>query len=103
MKKIIISILICALAIILCACGIKTETYSDSRQRCLSGDFTAIKKVFDREPFVYNACYYIYDNETKIVYLYTEGNYYATMCPYYIIENGEPTIAVYGVNYYVEN
>ena len=102
MKKIIISILICALAISLCACDIKTKTYSDGQQKWLSDEFTTIKKV-DSIIFIDNGCYYIYDNETKIVYLYTRSGYHATMCPYYIIENGEPTIAVYGVNYYVEN
>ena len=101
MKKIIISILICAITIVLCACGIKTETYPDSQQKCLSGEFTAIKKVDGG--IIDNACYYIYDNETKIVYLYTQGGSHATMCPYYLIENNQPTIAVYGVNYYVGN
>jgi hypothetical protein len=102
MKKLLILILICALTIVLCACGIKTETYPDGQQKCLSGEFTAIKKV-DGGGLIDNTCYYIYDNNTKIVYLYTASDYHATMCPYYIIENSEHAIAVYGVNYYVEN
>ena len=97
MKKLLISILICALAIILCACGVRTTAYPDSQKKCLSGEFTAIKKVDGG--WTDNTCYYIYDNNTKIVYLYTHGGYHATMCPYYIIEDGVPAIAVYGVNW----
>ena len=100
MKKLLISILIYALAIALCACSVKTTTYPEGKNKQLSSQFTVIKAVKRTGD---NACYYLYDNETKIVYLYTAGGYHATMCPYYIIENGEPTIAIYGVNYYVEN
>ena len=98
MKKLLISILICALAISLCACGIKTTIYPDGQKKHLSDEFTVIKEV-DREKLTDNTCYYIYDNNTKIVYLYTFGGYNATMCPYYIIVNNEPTLAIYGVNY----
>lgn len=97
MKKLLILILICAITIGLCACGIKTKTYPDGQKKCLSGEFTAIKKVDGA--FTDNACYYIYDNNTRIVYLYTLGGYHATMCPYYIIVNNKPTLAIYGVNY----
>lgn len=97
MKKLIIFIMICALTISLCACGIKTITYPDGQKKGLSDQFIIIKEinggVFD------NTCYYIYDNDTKIVYLYTCGGSHATMCPYYIIEDGVPAIAVYGVNW----
>lgn len=95
MKKITISILICALAIILCACGVRTTAYPDGQKKYLSDEFTLIKKVNGPG----NNCYYIYDNNTKIVYLYTRGSYNGTMCPYYIIEDGVPAIAVYGVNW----
>ena len=98
MKKIIISILICALAIGLCACEIKTKTYPDEKKQMLSEQFTIIKEI-DGGIFDYS-CYYIYDNETKIVYLYTIGGSRSTMCPYYIIKNNQPTNAIYGVNYY---
>lgn len=97
MKKIIISILICALAIVLCACGTKTTNYPDGQKTALSNQFTVIK-IVDGGAFD-NSCYYLYDKETKIVYLYTIGGYHATMCPYYIIVNNEPTLAIYGVNY----
>ena len=97
MKKIIsISILISILIIILSGCGVKTTTYPDGQEKMLSKQFTVIKEtrlIGDEN------CYYIYDNNTKIMYLYTRGGYYATMCPYYININGEPTIAIYGVNY----
>lgn len=97
MKKIIISILICALAISLCACEIKTKTYPDEQKQMLSGQFAIIKEVGGGLNYT---CYYIYDNETKIVYLFTVGGSRSTMCPYYIIENNQPTNAIYGVNYY---
>jgi hypothetical protein len=99
MKKLLISILICALAIGLCACGVRTTTYPDGQEKKLSGQFTLIKKVSKGSGAFGNTCYYIYDNDTKIVYLYTCGGYHATMCPYYVIENNAPTIAVYGVNW----
>lgn len=95
MKKLLILILICVLAIGLCACGIKTETYPDGQNKYLSGEFTIIKEVGGGGI----TCYYIYDNNTRIVYLYTLSSYRATMCPYYIIVNNEPTLAIYGVNY----
>lgn len=101
MKKIIIFIMICTLAIGLCAYGVRTTTYPDGQRKALSNQFTLIKKV---DKGVFNdECCYIYDNDTKIVYLYTHGGYHhATMCPYYIInKNNEPVIAIYGVNYEV--
>ena len=41
----------------------------------------------------------MYDKNTKIVYMYLQDGYRAGLSPYYIIVNGEPTIAIYGVNY----
>lgn len=75
MKKIIISILICALAIGLCACGVKTTTYPDGQQKALSDQFTIVKKVSKGSGAFSHVCYYIYDNDTKVVYLYTYGGY----------------------------
>lgn len=98
MKKLLILILICVLAIVLCACSIKTKTYPDGQNKFLSDEFTIIKEV-DGGIFADKTCYYIYDNNTRIVYLYTLDGYHATMCPYYIIVNNEPTLAIYGVNY----
>ena len=97
MKKIIsILILVILTGMLLCGCGVKTTTYPNEQKKMLSKQFTVIKSVIllgDEN------CYYIYDNNTKIVYLYTRTGYHATMCPYYININGEPTIAIYGVNY----
>ena len=97
MKKLIIFIMICALAIGLCACGVKTITYPDGQKKKLSDQFTLIKTIDGGMSD--STCYYLYDNETKIVYLYTQGGSQATMCPYYILINNKPEIAVYGVNY----
>lgn len=98
MKKFIISILLCVLTIGLCACHVKTTTYSDNQKKFLSNQFTVIKRV-SKASIEDNTCYYLYDNETKIMYLYTCGGYHATMCPYYTIVDGKPELAIYGVNW----
>lgn len=100
MKKIILilfSILLISIVIIsLSSRSVKITTYPDKQTKMLSKQFTIIKEI----SLLNDAyCYYIYDNNTKIMYLYTQKGYGATMCPYYVIINGEPTIAIYGVNY----
>ena len=97
MKKLIIFIMICALTISLCACGIKTITYPDGQKKGLSDQFTLIKAVSG--DMFNNTCFYLYDNETKIVYLYTQIGRHASMYPYYITVDNEPVIAIYGVNW----
>ena len=97
MKKIIsISILISILIVSLSSCSVRTKTYPDGQEKMLSKQFTVVKKthIFGSE-----TCYYIYDNNTKVMYLYTCGGNRASMCPYYIVINGKPAIAIYGVNY----
>ena len=43
---------------------------------------------------------FMYDKDTKIVYVYTERSYSTSTMPYYVLdENGKPEIAVYGENY----
>ena len=43
---------------------------------------------------------FMYDKDTKIVYVYTERSYSTSTMPYYALdENGKPEIAVYGENY----
>ena len=95
-KIILISILISILIISLNGCGVKTITYPDGQEKMLSKQFTIVKKT---RLFGSESCYYIYDNNTKIMYLYIQGGYHASMCPYYIVVNGKPTVAIYGINY----
>lgn len=43
---------------------------------------------------------FMYDKDTKIVYVYTERSYSTSTMPYYALdENGKPEIAIYGENY----
>lgn len=102
-KKIIIFILICALTIVLCGCHhYVTKTYPEGVESKFGEYFIKIKEITSGNINDENV-YFIYDKNTKIIYLYTCGGYHATMCPYYIInENNEPTIAIYGVNYEVD-
>jgi len=96
MKKIIIFILLCVLAFSLCACGNTTTTF-DGNKPALSDKFAVIR--LDSEGFLGDKIEYIYDKETKIVYMYLWGGYHAALSPYYIVVDGEPTVAIYGVNY----
>jgi hypothetical protein len=90
MKKLIIFIMIFTLAIGLCSCKDYTKDFGER--------FVAIKKE-NGVPVFGNDCIFLYDKETKIVYLYTTGGSHASMTVYYIMENGVPTIAIYGQNY----
>lgn len=90
MKKLIIFIMIFILAIGLCSCKDFTEDFGER--------FVTIKK--ENAPHIFgNNCIFLYDKDTKIVYLYTMGGSHASMTVYYIMKNGVPTIAIYGQNY----
>ena len=94
MKKIIsFSILIVIIVLILCGCSHKT--YTDGSKTDLYGRFIIL-----REDKGFGGNFRLmYDKDTKIVYLNIGNNYNSGLSPYYIIINGEPTIAIYGVNY----
>ena len=96
MKKIIVFILLCVLVFSLCACGNTTTTFDGSKP-ALSDKFAVIR--LDSEGFFGDKIEYIYDKETKVVYMYLWGGYHAALSPYYVVVNGEPTVAIYGVNY----
>ena len=94
MKKIIsILILIVLTGMLLCGCSHKT--YPEGSKSILQNNFTILRedKAFDNE------IYLICDKQTKIIYLYIIGIYRMGLSPYYIVVDGEPTIAIYGVNY----
>lgn len=95
MKKIIsISILIILAGTLLCGCSHKT--YTNSNKTILQNKFAVIR---EDESMTEESIYLVYDKETKVVYLYITEGYRSGLTPYYIVINGEPTIAIYGVNY----
>ena len=94
MKKIIsISILIIIVAMLLCGCS--HITYTDSNKTMLQNKFVIIRE----DTGGIDDTYLVYDKHTKIVYLYIVGGHRAAITPYYIVIDGEPTVAIYGVNY----
>lgn len=88
-KTISILVLIVFIGILLCGCSHKTYT-DDSKT--IYNYFILIRE--DSDPLAGNTRL-AYDKNTKIVYLFAGYG----MSPYYIVVNGEPTIAIYGVNY----
>ena len=95
MKK-IISILILIIIIAMLLCGCSHKTYTDSNKSMFQNEFVGICK---NTWGIVDDIYLIYDKHTKIVYLYVIGAYHAGITPYYIVIDGEPTVAIYGVNY----
>lgn len=89
MKKIFIFALLCALTLLFCGCS--------NNNSKLNNRYVTVEKI--EGGFLGETLEYLYDVNTKIVYLYTFGGYHATMCPYYIIVNGKVEHAIYGVNY----
>lgn len=82
-------VMICALA------GCAQE--STGTKVGLSEQFITIER--NSEGILGEVSQYVYDKDTKIVYLYTFGGSHATMCPYYIIVDGAPQVAIYGETY----
>lgn len=95
MKKIIIFIMVLCLSVLILTSCHGTVIYED--KTTFNGSFRVIKETADG--LFGDTCQYLCDINTNVVYLYTIGGSRATMCPYYVVVNGEPTIAVYGVNY----
>ena len=95
MKK-IISILILVIITGMLLCGCSHKTYTDGSKTDLYGRFVILR---EDKGFSGVICL-MYDKDTKIVYLSIGNNtYHSGLSPYYIIIDGEPTIAIYGVNY----
>lgn len=90
MKK-VISILILVIFIGTLLCSYSHKTYTDGN-KTMYNYFTLIR--VDRDPIAGDTRL-AYDKNTKIVYLFVGYG----MSPYYIVIDGKPTIAIYGVNY----
>lgn len=90
MKK-IISILTLVILIGTLLCGCSHKTYTDG-SKTMYNYFVLIR--VDNDPIAGDTRL-AYDKNTKIVYLFAGYG----MSPYYIVVDGKPTIAIYGVNY----
>ena len=88
MKKIIIFVFLFMLTLGLCACNYQADFGSQFIPITANGNGITDQSI-----------QFFYDKDTKIVYLYTCGGAHASMCPYYIIVDGVPTLAIYGINY----
>lgn len=77
-------------------CGCSHKTYTDSNKTILQNKFAIIR---EDKSMIEASIYLIYDKETNVVYLYVIEGSRSGLTPYYIIVDGEPTIAIYGVNY----
>ena len=94
MKRVICVILVCALMVILCGCGENKIVDENGKTRTKYGPFVEVVRY---ELFTnYDICL-VYDEGTKIVYVMTQTS---GVSPYYIVYNGQPTIAIYGKNFW---
>mgnify|MGYP002609107389 FL=1 len=100
-KKLLIGLLVSGLALSFAGCG-GDEVINDSGEKVSSyGQFIEIKRNHYTDSNT-NATdqIFMYDKDTKIVYVYTERSYSTSAMPYYVLdENGKPEIAIYGENY----
>ena len=100
-KKLLIGLLVSGLALSFTGCG-GDEVINEKGEKVSSyGQFIEIKRNHYTDSNT-NATdqIFMYDKDTKIVYVYTERSYSTSTMPYYVLdENGKPEIAVYGENY----
>ena len=86
--------------LLLCSCGDTITDENGVEHNIFAHKFISFEEVKYKSPYSSNSIMYlVYDKDTKIVYVIQYGNYYSSMSPYYVIVNGEPTLAIYGVNY----
>ena len=100
-KKLLIGLLVSGLALSFIGCS-GDEVINNSGEKVSSyGQFIEIKRNHYTDS-IGNATYqiFMYDKDTKIVYVYTESSYSTSTMPYYALdENVRPEIAIYGENY----
>ena len=91
-KKIAIICLMCLLLVFLTGCSQKIIDEKGDEHELYFG-LACVNNLG-------NGSKICYDTNTKICYIVIDVVYQAGVSPYYVIgENGEPEIAVYGVNY----
>lgn len=93
MKKIVFAILLIVIICVLAGCA-QAPTGS---KMLMEDQFIVIEET--NGGLSGESTKYIYDRDTKIVYLYTFAGYHASMCPYYVIVDGVPQVAIYGETY----
>ena len=99
-KKLLIGLLVSGLALSFTGCGDKT--INDRGEEVYSfGQFIEIKSYeFTTSYSNQYVQHFVYDKDTKIVYVLYEKPYGMAASSYYVLdENGKPEIAVYGENY----
>lgn len=100
-KRLLIGLFISGLVFSFTGCG-GDEVINDKGEKISSyGQFIEIKTNNYTDSNA-NSTYqkFMYDKDTKIVYVYTERSYSTSAMPYYVLdENGKPEIAIYGENY----
>ena len=99
-KKLLIGLVATVLVISFTGCGDKIIN-DNGEKVSVYGQFVEIKSNNYREESGDAVVQrFMYDKDTKIVYIYTEHVYSVSMTPYYVLdENGKPEIAIYGENY----
>lgn len=90
LKKVIVIVLLCGS--LMTGCATKTTEKIEN-----IGNFISFKEVEYYDTYSnHNIQYYVYDKDTKIVYLYINRAYSTCLCPYYITnDNGEVVHALY--------
>ena len=100
-KKLLIGLLVSGLALSFTGC-VGDEVINEKCEKVSSyGQFIEIKRnhYVDSRANATDQIF-MYDKDTKIVYVYTERSYSTSTMPYYVLnENGKPEIAIYGENY----
>lgn len=99
-KRLLIGLLVSGLALSFAGCG--DEVINDNGEKVSSyGQFIEIKRNHYTDSMAKSTYQrFMYDKDTKIVYVYTESSYSTSTMPYYVLDkNGKPEIAVYGENY----
>ena len=100
-KKLLIGLLVSGLSLSFTGCVGNEVIYEKGEKVSSYGQFIEIKRNHYTDSNT-NATdqIFMYDKDTKIVYVYTERSYSTSTMPYYVLnENGKPEIAIYGENY----
>lgn len=99
-KRLLIGLFISGLAFSFTGCGDKVIN-ENGKKVSSYGQFIEIKRNYYTDNMANNTIQkFMYDKDTKIVYVYTERSKSTSAMPYYVLdENGKPEIAIYGENY----
>ena len=101
-KKLMIGLLVFGLALSFTGCGDNGIVIKEGNKYHTFGQFVEIKRIRFRDSMSDMLIdeFFLYDTETKIVYVLLNGDVDSGITPYYVLdENGKPEIAIYGENY----